>query len=62
MYPLKKGRLTIQCDDIWSFVAFIILSGNCTMRQRVSRLVHKTLSFSKKLENHIGAIRTTYVF
>ena len=29
---------------------------NCTMRQRVSRLVRKTLSFSKKLENHIGAI------
>jgi insertion element IS1 protein InsB len=29
---------------------------NCTMRQRVSRLVRRTLSFSKKLENHIGAI------
>jgi IS1 family transposase len=29
---------------------------NCTMRQRVSRLVRKTLSFSKKLTNHIGAI------
>ena len=29
---------------------------NNTMRQRVSRLVRKTLSFSKKLENHIGAI------
>jgi insertion element IS1 protein InsB len=29
---------------------------NCTMRQRVSRLVRQTLSFSKKLENHIGAI------
>ncbi|MEE4358133.1 MAG: IS1 family transposase, partial [Desulfococcaceae bacterium] len=28
---------------------------NCTVRQRVSRLVRKTLSFSKKLENH-GAI------
>ncbi|MBW4473112.1 MAG: IS1 family transposase, partial [Stenomitos rutilans HA7619-LM2] len=26
------------------------------LRQRVSRLVRKTLSFSKKLENHIGAI------
>ncbi|NJK70324.1 MAG: IS1 family transposase, partial [Microcoleus sp. SU_5_3] len=24
--------------------------------QRVGRLVRKTLSFSKKLENHIGAI------
>ena len=29
---------------------------NCTVRQRVSRLVRKVLSFSKKLENHIGAI------
>ena len=29
---------------------------NCTVRQRVSRLVRKTLSFSKKLVNHIGAI------
>lgn len=30
---------------------------NCTLRQRVSRLVRKTLSFSKKLEHHIGAIK-----
>lgn len=30
---------------------------NCTLRQRVSRLVRKTLSFSKKLKNHIGAIK-----
>jgi len=29
---------------------------NGTLRQRVSRLVRKTLSFSKKIENHIGAI------
>ena len=29
---------------------------NNTMRQRISRLVRKTLSFSKKLSNHIGAI------
>jgi IS1 family transposase len=29
---------------------------NGTLRQRGSRLVRKTLSFSKKLENHIGAI------
>jgi IS1 family transposase len=29
---------------------------NCTMRQRISRLVRKTLSFSKKIENHVGAI------
>ena len=30
---------------------------NCTLRQRVSRLVRKALSFSKKLDNHIGAIK-----
>ena len=29
---------------------------NNTLRQRVSRLVRKTLSFSKSLENYIGAI------
>jgi IS1 family transposase len=29
---------------------------NNTMRQRISRIVRKTLSFSKKLENHLGAI------
>ena len=29
---------------------------NLTMRQRISRLVRKTLSFSKKMKNHIGAI------
>lgn len=29
---------------------------NNTLRQPVSRLVRKTLSFSKSLENHIGAI------
>ena len=34
----------------------IIEGLNCLLRQRVSRLVRKTLSFSKKLTNHIGAI------
>jgi len=29
---------------------------NNTLRQRISRLVRRSLSFSKKLENHIGAI------
>ena len=29
---------------------------NGTLRQRVSRLVRKALSFSKKLENQVGAI------
>ena len=42
------GKETGQTNRIERF--------NCTLRQRVSRLVRKTLSFSKKLENHIGAI------
>ena len=29
---------------------------NHTLRQRISRLCRKTLSFSNKLENHLGAI------
>lgn len=45
---LAVGKKTGQTSYIERF--------NCTMRQRVSRLVRKTLSFSKKLENHIGAI------
>lgn len=130
--PQKKGRLTIQCDELWSFVdhkgnkqwVWLALDAdtreivgvyigsrdeaaarqlwaalppvyrqcaiaytdfwaaygivfprkrhravgketgktshierfNNTLRQRVSRLVRKTLSFSKSLQNHIGAI------
>jgi len=30
---------------------------NNTLRQRLSRLVHGTLTFSKKVDNHIGATR-----
>jgi insertion element IS1 protein InsB len=30
---------------------------NCPLQQRVSRLARSTLSFSKKLANHIGAIK-----
>jgi hypothetical protein len=35
---------------------YLIERFNNTLRQRVSRLVRKILSFSKSLENHIGAI------
>ena len=35
----------------------IIERFNCTLRQRVSRLVRDALSFSKILTNHIGAIK-----
>ena len=42
----KQSRLTNHIERL-----------NCTLRQRVSRLVRATLSFSKKLTNHIAAIR-----
>jgi insertion element IS1 protein InsB len=45
-YPV--GKESGQTNHIERF--------NNTLRQRVARLVRKTLSFSKKLENHIGAI------
>jgi len=35
----------------------IIERFNCTLRQRVSRLVLSALSFSKTIENHIGTIK-----
>jgi insertion element IS1 protein InsB len=35
----------------------IIERFNCTLRQRVSRLVRCSLSFSKTMRNHIGAIK-----
>jgi len=34
---------------------------NCTRRQRISRLGRKTLSFSKKLENHIGLFGYSFI-
>ena len=52
IFPSKRhravGKETGQTSHIERF--------NNTLRQRVSRLVRKTLSFSKKIENHIGAI------
>ena len=52
VFPSKRhrsvGKKTGQTNHIERF--------NNTLRQRVSRLVRKSLSFSKKIENHIGAI------
>jgi hypothetical protein len=42
----KRARLTNHIERF-----------NNTLRQRVSRLVREALSFSKKLANHIGAIK-----
>ena len=52
VFPAKRhqavGKDTGQTNHIERF--------NNTLRQRISRLVRSTLSFSKKLDNHIGAI------
>jgi len=50
--PTKRhqpvGKETGQTNHIERF--------NNTLRQRVSRLVRKSLSFSRKFQNHLGAI------
>lgn len=55
----------IEYDEMWSFVnskkndVYIWLAIerlNNTFRQRVSRLVRESLSFSKQLRDRIGAI------
>lgn len=50
--PSKRHRAVGKETGKTSYVERL----NNTVRQRVSRLVRKTLSFSKSLENHIGAI------
>jgi IS1 family transposase len=50
--PRKRHRAVGKETGLTSYIERF----NCTLRQRVSRLVRKTLSFSKKLNNHIGAI------
>lgn len=50
--PRKRHRAVGKASGRTSYVERF----NNTARQRISRLVRKTLSFSKKLENHIGAI------
>ena len=52
MLPKKRHR---SVDKDSGFTSYIGRS-NCTLRQWVSRLVRKCLSFSKKLDNHIAAI------
>lgn len=50
--PSKRHRAVGKETGKTSYIERL----NNTLRQRVSRLVRKTLSFSKSLENHIGAI------
>ncbi len=50
--PSKRHRVVDKDSGYTSYIERF----NNTLRQRVSRLVRKTLSFSRKLENHIAAI------
>lgn len=50
--PSKRHRPVDKDSGLTSYIERF----NCTLRQRVSRLVRQSLSFSKKLDNHIAAI------
>jgi IS1 family transposase len=52
IFPSKRHKAVGKKSGKTSYIERF----NLTLRQRVSRLVRKTLSFSKKAENHIGAI------
>ena len=52
VFPTKRHRAVGKETGKTSYIERF----NNTLRQRVSRLVRKTLSFSKSLQNHIGAI------
>lgn len=52
VFPSKRHQAVGKETGLTSYIERF----NNTLRQRVSRLVRKTLSFSKSLENHIGAI------
>lgn len=50
--PSKRHQSVDKDSGLTSYIERF----NCTIRQRVSRLVRKSLAFSKNLENHIAAI------
>jgi insertion element IS1 protein InsB len=50
--PSKRHRVVGKETGLTNYIERF----NNSLRQRVSRLVRQTLSFSKKLDNHIGAI------
>ncbi|AFZ05460.1 IS1 transposase [Oscillatoria nigro-viridis PCC 7112] len=52
VFPQKRHKAVGKETGLTNYIEKF----NNTMRQRISRLVRKTLSFSKKLSNHIGAI------
>jgi IS1 family transposase/transposase-like protein len=50
--PSKRHQVVGKETGLTSYIERF----NNTLRQRVSRLVRKTLSFSKNIDNHVGAI------
>ena len=52
VFPQKRYKAVGKETGLTNYIERF----NNTMRQRISRLVIKTLSFSKKLSNHIGTI------
>jgi IS1 family transposase len=52
VFPQKRHKAVGKETGLTNYIERF----NNTMRQRISRLVIKTLSVSKKLSNHIGAI------
>lgn len=52
VFPSKRHRAVGKETGKTSYIERF----NNTLRQRVGRLVRKTLSFSKKLSNHVGAV------
>ncbi len=52
IFPFNRHRSVGKDSGKTSYIERF----NLTVRQRVSRLVRKTLSFSKKFENHVGAV------
>jgi len=51
--PAKRHRVCAKSSGHTN----VIVRFNCTLRQRVSRLDRFSLSFSKTVKNHIGAIK-----
>jgi insertion element IS1 protein InsB len=50
--PSKRHKAVNKSSGKTSYIERF----NNTLRQRVSRWVRKTLSFSKKIENHLGSL------
>ena len=52
IFPTKRHQAVTKKTEQTNHIERL----NNTLRQRISRVVRQTLSFSKKLQNHIGAI------